>query len=223
MSGCRIVVYSEGKHDVGGRLDVEIDAADANLPALPRIVDRLIEKQAPRKYVCRSFRHLPQAIGKGKKLARKVSYARENAKGEFSAVVIVIDRDRDPNSKKIALLVEGRDALEHQGLPPCAVGTAVEAFDSWMIADPNAVEAAGGDKTRCHASPESLDGTEDTGRHAKCYAAAAFGGGDGLSSRYADVARRVRLDHLERCCPEGFAPFAKEVRERIGPAVQAGA
>jgi len=218
MSTRRIAVFSEGRHDLGSELDVELDRSA--LPALPRLVDRRIDQPDDTVYVCRSFHKTKRVLGgTTPKLAKKVARAlREASGGKFSSVVIVVDRDRDPDRTR--QLRQGRDLLEYQGLPPCAVGTAVETFDAWMIADPNAVEAAGGDKGKCHASPESLDGTEDRGRHPKSYAAAAFGGVDGLSVKYAAVARHLRIDYLERCCPQGFAPFAAEVRERIGPVVE---
>ena len=129
----------------------------------------------------------------------------------------MIDRDRQADRETIEDLRVARDRFSGESNLPCAVGAAVETFDAWMIADPEAVEAAGGDKKRCHPSPEALDGPEQGGNHPKCYAKAAFADSNGLSERYARVAATARIDHLERCCPEGFAPVACEVRERIGP------
>ena len=37
-----------------------------------------------------------------------------------------------------------------------------------------------------------------------------------MRAKYAIIAEKVDLELLVRACPEGFAPFAEEVRQRIG-------
>jgi len=213
-----VVVYSEGKHEVGGKLDEAL--APDDLPALPRIIHRLAGCPTRTKYVCRSVRRLKPVIGKGRKWAKKVIRAiRDAERGKSAAVVVVIDRDRETDAARIDLLRQGRDALSLLAFPPCAVGTAIEAFDAWMIADGKAIKAAGGDPTKGHPAPENLDGDEGTGRHPKDVAARVFSGKTGLATNYAAVAEHLDLALLARACPQGFKPFAAEVRERIGPVV----
>ncbi len=96
---------------------------------------------------------------------------------------------------------------------------AVEAFDAWMIADGNAVSAAGGDGSRSHPDPEKLSGKEGTGSHPKDRAAEIFGGHAKLTEAYMAVADNVDLEVLAKACPRGFEPFAEDVREKIRPAV----
>ena len=140
---------------------------------------------------------------------------------EFEAVVIVVDRDRNPNAERIVPLRQGRDEMTAGPFPSCAVGTAVEAFDAWMIVDGNAVKECEGVPTKTHLNPESLRGKEGkgVGQQPKEVAASIFGGSSGLAEKYAVVAKFLALDLLEKCCPQGFAPFADEVRQRIAPVV----
>jgi len=64
-----------------------------------------------------------------------------------------------------------------------------------------------------------LIGPNDTGKHPKDVAAVIFGSKAGLGGKYAVVAHHVDLDQLAKTCPKGFAPFADDVRRRIGPVV----
>ena len=191
------------------------------LPALPRLVHRLLGEPAGAKYDARLFRRIEHVRGKGdvwrKKAEAAISLAQEHG---FDAVVIVVDRDRDSKGGKCRPVFDGRDGMPGLGYPPCAVGCAIETFDAWMIADGKAVGAAGGDAARSHPSPESLDQEEGTGGHPKDRAIELFGSGRELTGAYAKVAAHVDLDLLEKLCPEGFAPFAEDVRDRIGPVVR---
>ncbi len=145
---------------------------------------------------------------------------------KFDALVYVIDRDRNRPANTIHAMQEGRDAAEKKTPLPCAVGTAVEAFDAWFIADANAVKAAGKgagwNQGATHPQPEKLGGEEGYGQHPKDLAAVILGGVIGLGDKYASIACHVDLDQLAKTCPKGFAPFADEVRRRIGPVVGAG-
>ncbi|MFB3894435.1 MAG: DUF4276 family protein [Phycisphaerae bacterium] len=221
MTDRTVVVYGDGKHELGGQLGKAL--ARDELPALPMLVDRLLDAPPSVRYVAFPFAQVPHARGKEHKLAKKVKRAILLAKAQKHAgAVILVDRDRLPDSERIKPLQEGRSALEHDlACPPCAVGMAVEAFDAWMIADGGALGKAGGNAARSHPSPETMDGVEGTGRHPKDRAAEVFGGGQGLGDKYAQVASHVDLGLLAKCCPKGFAPFAEEVTKRILPAVRA--
>jgi hypothetical protein len=136
-----------------------------------------------------------------------------------AAVVVLVDRDRRDNRETIAPLRAGRDAAARDSNIPCVVGQAVESFDAWMVADGKAIGAAGGSSSISHPKPEQLQGKEGTGDHPKDLAARIFGGSQGLGAKYAQVAAVVSIDVLKKACPDGFAPFAKEVEERLLPVV----
>lgn len=218
MSTCRVVVYGDGAYDLGPDLGEDVPARRAY--ALPRLIHRLLREPPAVTYTAKRFPRIPPVHGRGHKYARKaMSAIRQARQGGYQAAAIVIDRDRQRTSRKLVPLRAGRDQLEHQGFPPCAVGMAVEAFDAWMIADGSAVRAADGDPAQSHPSPEALSGKEGTGGHPKDLAIRAFGGKRELAANYAEIARHVDLALLERACPQGFAPFAEEVRGRVGPVV----
>ena len=218
MTTCRIAVYGDGRHELGRDLGREL--SPDSLPALPEFVHRLLRSPSHLTYTPKSFAAVPPVHARGHKYARKAQQAiRQAGRLQFAAAAILIDRDRQPDAKRILPLREGRDAMSYSGFPPCAVGMAVEAFDAWMIADSKAVQAAGGDSAMTHPSPESLEGKEGTGKHPKDVAAEVFGSKKALGGKYAVVAAKVDLSRLEEACPKGFRPFAAEVCERIGPVV----
>ncbi len=218
MSALGIAVYGEGKHELGGKLGQALSLD--SLPALPRLVQRLLEDPQEVAYTCFRFKDVRAVHTRGQKFGKKVIRAIRQARRDgFAALAVVIDRDAKPDSERVQALRQGRDALAGQEYPPCAVGTPVEAFDAWMITDPKAVRSAGGDHNQCRADPEKLDGKEGTGRHPKDVAGAIFGGKRGLASKYAAVAEKADLKLLRKNCPKGFAPFADEVETQILPVV----
>ncbi len=230
----RIMVFGDGPNELGkpelwGKW-LPVD----DLGALPRIVDRLLKNPEDVEYAAEKFKkNIPHTAIKiddipknaniptriKHKSARKVQNAILLAKARgCRAVVILIDRDTEPDSERIILLKKGRDSLAtYVGYPACAVGCAVETFDAWMIADGKAIKQAGGAGN--HKNPESLDGKEGTGKHPKDIAANIFDGKRNLSKKYAVVAENTDLLSLEKACPKGFKPFANEVREKILPAI----
>jgi len=212
-----IYVFGEGPHEIG-RLDDETLSEDA-LPALPQLVRRLLPADCDVRFKCRPIKDISthQVRGVGPSYRKKVSGAvRKACQAGATAAVIVIDRDRQNDRDRIGQLQEGRGSLDPGAYIPCAVGMAVETFDAWMIADADAMSAAmNGAQVQAHPSPESLGGTEARGGHPKTYAAEQLGGGQGLGEKYAVIAQHVHLGRLEAACPQGFRPFAREVREKL--------
>jgi hypothetical protein len=216
MSDLRIVIYGDGEFELG-EPGKEYSASD-DLPALPRLVHRLISEPYRARFTCRLFRKVSGAHGKGDRFEKKTMQAIREAKQQgFHAIVIAVDRDGHPASERLHPLAKGRDCMAGLGFPPCVVGAAVETFDAWMIADGKAIGAAGGDASKSHTDPERLSGKEGSGQHPKDRAMVLFGGRDSLGERYSRVAAVLDLELLSRCCPAGFEPFAREVRERIVP------
>jgi hypothetical protein len=208
------VIFGDGPDEIGSVLDEPLSGEE--LPALPRLVHRLLGEPEEVTYTCRRFKTVPRVRARGDRLARKAKSAIQQAKRDgFSAAVIVIDRDRAANRRRIHSLGTGRDEMQYSSTPPCAVGMAVETFDAWMIFDADAARKAGGDHTKCHPNPEALSRKEGTGEHPKDVAAAVFGGKQGLGTAYAAVASGVDLGRLKQVCHEGFAPFAADVDRHL--------
>ena len=220
MSSLRFVIYGEGPHELGSASDDPRRADDCG--ALPRLVHRLLGRPGLATYRTRTVNsmkhiHLPRAS----RLARKVAWALIEAKrAGDDAAVVVVDRDRQHNRDRIDAMRQGRDDAARKGCPPCVVGTAIETFDAWMIADGKAIGAAGGDGSISHPDPEKLDGKEGTGQHPKDRAARVFGGGGGLGHAYAAVAASVDIGLLKQRCPQGFTPFAADVETHLLPVVR---
>ncbi len=213
----RILVLGDGPNEIAREWETLL-ATD--LPALPRLVHRLLGEPSNVSYDLRLFRRVVHARGKGdaaeKKTEAVIRFARQN---RFHAIVILLDRDRASTSKKIRPLQDRREAIAVSAYLPCAIGCAIETFDAWMIVDGTAIGATGGKASRTHPDPEKLDEEEGTGRHPKDRAIELFGRRDVLTAAYAKVAATVSLELLGKACPKGFAPFAVEVKERIAPVV----
>jgi len=215
-----VAVFGEGPGELGHVRDRPLRPDE--LPALPQLIHRLLETNTAVTYTCSLFKDVKHVHGRGKKFAKKVvAVIRQAARMGHAAAVIVIDRDREADKERIEALREGRDSLNGPGHRACAVGVAVETFDAWMIADPAAIQQAGGDSGKSVAQPESLAGKPGSKDDPKMVAAEAFGlsKGVGLADKYAKAAAVADLETLAKKCPKGFRPFAEEVRERIRPAV----
>lgn len=216
MSKRRIVVFGEGAHELGQRLDSPL--SNDHLPALPCLIHRLLDEPDQAEYSCTAFKSVPAVHGKGPKFGKKVKRAILKAHQEgHQAAVIVIDRDAQPDAERIQAMRQARDEMVDGWYPPCAVTTAVETFDAWMIVDGKAIKESGGDHKNSHSDPEALDGRPGSGQHPKDKAAEIFGGLRGLGGKYAAAAKHADLGLLRRRCPKGFEPFAQEVEQQIGP------
>jgi len=221
MSSLRVAVFGDGESELGPRAGWGQPCAAPNLPALPYLVHRLAEASEDVVYVPDLFKPARHAhpSGRPSRMARKVARTLAGAcrKG-YGAVVVLVDRDRPENAGRIAEMRAGRESAAPEYYLPCAVGEAVYTFEAWILADPNAIVSAGGTADDLPANPEDLPAKES-----KRFATKAFAAAGRMTDAYAAVARKAKLEVLENRCPQGFKPFADEVRERIGPAVQASA
>ncbi len=223
MSDRVVMIFGEGPHEIGREYEKCLTTEDG-LPALPRLVDRLLGSPEGVSYRCfqlKRVRHVHHGRSRSG-LARKATEAIRLAAAEEDCVgaVIAVDRDRERDAVRIGQLREGRDAAASLTPIPAAVGAPVETFDAWMIADAKAMRAAGTGEEAPHPNPEGLNQKEGTGgNHPKDYAGSQFGGKQGLGAKYAVIAHEADLEQLRRVCRRGFAPFAREVCDRIGPVV----
>ncbi len=206
----KIVLFlNEGKHEMGGWKSRTEYSCQGQMPSLPRLVQRLLGREDV-QFVWESFRDVDKRRGKGNSWAKKVDGAiRHAVLHEFDAAVVMVDNDGDKADERRNPMRQERDELCNRLSKPhyCALAIPVEAFDAWMIVDPDAIAAAGGDKYKACHSPERL-------RQPKSTADNIFGTRDGLGlgPKYRIVAERVSLDLLRQQCPLGFQPFAQDVQ-----------
>ena len=122
----------------------------------------------------------------------------------------------------------GREQLQAAG-KACAVGVAVEKLEAWLLADEKALRLVLDDETiQRQPDPESLtsrDEHSDNNPKRRLSGIMEQAAGESVPSaevpeRYAAIAALTDLTVLEERCPQGFAPFAGQVRDLVRP--QAG-
>lgn len=204
----RVLIFSEGRHEMGTWQRGDEHSCKESLPALPQLVLRLLSRDDV-SLVCERFHDVRAEKGKGNRWGRKVKAAIRHATAHhFDAAVIVVDRDGDDDSEKQIPMRRVKDEFNSDStLSSCAVGTPVETFDTWMIVDSEAIEKAGGDKSKACHSPETLEHPKDRADEIFCTV-----GGTGLGPKYQIVAQYADLELLTSKCPQGFAPFAADVK-----------
>jgi len=177
------------------------------------------------------MRVLPRALQflHGKGLWKKAQFAKRQARNYGSAgVVFVMDSEGGPKAlaKRQGDLEKGRD---HE-LPefPMAVGVAHPCIEAWLLADASAIRRAVclAKDPEVPPEPEKCPAPcQDEEENPKRLLANAAG--TGKKSLSADECDRIAkaisdVDLVCRRCPQGFAPFADEVRARIRPLFKAG-
>ena len=213
MDRMGVLIFADGPHELGHDRG-QLLLPQGSLPPLPCLVHRLLGEPKHLTYKCLPFKAVKHAHGTGKGYRKKARLALLKAAQEgCKAAVILIDRDGPRKAWKLNHVKAGRDEVSDF---PCAVRMAIETFDAWMITDGKAVGQAGGKADQSHPSPETLDGPPESDQHPKRRAVKLFGT-ESLGAYYCAVAEHVRLDVLARQCPDGFAPFADEVKDRLGP------
>jgi hypothetical protein len=139
---------------------------------------------------------------------------------EADAIVMVVDREGLRNRDRIHDLNEGRDALQAAN-KPCAVGVAIEMIEAWLMADERALQQAlGSHSVGRQPDPETLASREEQsdlnpkGRLRRIMEQSL--GGPVYYEDYplhcAAIASTLAIGVLEERCPEGFRPFATQVR-----------
>jgi len=159
----------------------------------------------------------------GKGLWQKVWFAKREARYHGSAgAVFVMDSEGGPkeSADKRKQLEKGRD---HE-LPdfPMAVGVAHPCIEAWLLADGKAIQKAFALPQVPQVPPEPEEfpaPCRDKGSNPKALLARAAGLQRLLSAEEKDgIARAMNdMDLVCERCPEGFAPFAAEVKTHIRP------
>lgn len=217
------LILGEGPTDLG-RFDAD---GMLQLPGvLPILVERLLRERAPGMPIdfrVKEFKHIrqfkkrgvgPSVYGFANKL-RALLGIREGR--EADCVIAVTDRDGPSKTDKIEELNRGREQLRSAN-KPCAVGVAVEEIEAWLLADEQALRAAlNNDEIVRQPDPESLTSRNEhsdnnpKGRLERLIANSAVD--SDFTTVYARIASAVNMQVVEIRCPQGFAPFAGQVRE----------
>lgn len=220
----KMLLVSEGPRDIGRSRTHDGDAASP-AGALTVLVRRLLGEHFRREIHgweidCSELARVHEHSGGVSGFARKVQLAVVVAAARgYSCAAVVVDRDGPANSGRIGELRKGRELAEghHKDLADhTALGVAVETVEAWLLADEWGInEALHPTPPATECSPESLGGRRDTAEHPKTRFLSLVGTtGRTPAEAYDLVASAVRLDVVERACPQGFAPFATELRTR---------
>jgi hypothetical protein len=193
----RILVVSEGRSELAGGLLAllhRITGFPTSAFELKGIRDDL------RKRVYPKGQHAPYE----KLLLSWMSYGFDSG---FDAVVIVADRDGDPDRE--AGVVAAQSSRADYVLNRRAIGLAIETFDAWMLADEVALSKVCERTVNRQKAPESLS-KDDAKRIAKGFVEEC---GRGMGESYAGICQDLDLDVLTTRCPKGFKPFRDRVFE----------
>ena len=197
----RVLLVAEGVHELG---DEQVEGA------LSVLVRRLLDRQVTFTCIKVSSPEVELYMRPGKGLDNQkralgwVRYAREQKC--FDAIILIIDRDEKRQRQ------EGLDAAQEEPdlAFPRALGTAIEAFEAWMLADEKALSKALGLTVQRQPDPESIP-------RPKGICEAFPRGGARLRDVYARIAQVTDLATIEKRCPKGFGPFAQRVRALASP------
>ena len=182
---------------------------------LPVLVHKLCGQ--PKQMLVRP-RSIPFLLGKT--LAKKVQFARRQARYSQSAgIVFVVDSDGDWKGKYMQLK-KGRDTDQVPDFPT-ALGVAHPCIEAWLLADEKAIQRAFklSKPPVLPEQPEALPASKQDENHPKNVLRNAVDRSKPLSAREkSDIANHMGdMEILKKRCPQSFAPFAKEVQENIQP------
>jgi len=187
----RVLVVSEGKHELSG--------------ALENLLKRLGGVGASLTFDRVSNNTIHAVHGKGRGyFKRAVRWLKEAEDRGANALILLIDEDG--RSERIT---EIRDAQDyHQSQLARAMGVAIRMFDAWMLADEKALTEVLGYTVNRQPDPET------TGHPKQVCADLLAESGNQISPRdmYAQVSAKIDIDDLCARCPLGFEPFAAHVR-----------
>ena len=195
----RILVVSEGRHELGG--------VGEESP-LAILVERIISRPAEftREKVSspkvRIHRKPGEPGGFWKRALVWIRYAKIQ---EFDALVLVIDQDGSRQGEQEIANAQADD----QVALPRALGVAIRTFDAWMLADERSLTAVLGSEIPRQKDPESIRDPKAVSRELLSNSITDCS----LTEMYAAVARGLDVATLESRCPQGFALFAERLRQ----------
>lgn len=210
----KILIVSEGGRDIGHGYAAE----GAVVVLARRVIEARLGRELHESEVDRgTLPRINSLSGAASGYERKVKLAIVEAQARgCSAVAIVVDRDGRKNKARIEQLCAGRELAASESIPladKTVVAVAIETVEAWLIADIKAINDAcrPQDPADECPNPEGIWGPKGTSKHPKDLFLSLI---DTPQGRYEAVARRIRLDVLEKRCPDGFGRFAEELRRR---------
>jgi len=215
----RLLLASEGGRDIGRSGHDPERHAGAVRVLVARIVGHKLGRQLkPEEVVARKLPRLHHGNGQPSGYPRKVDLAIKGAMVDgYTAVVIVVDRDRTPGRERLKSLEKGV-AMARAGNCPLAdrtaVGVAIETAEAWLLADEVALNAVLGldPKWTALPDPETLGGRPGAGDHPKVVFSKALAEGTCTPQEpYTSVAEAANLDTVTARCPNGFGELRKRV------------
>jgi len=188
----KLLLVSEGKHELGG--------------ALESLVRRLSASELELHHAKVSEGSIHTHRGKGQGFyKRAVRWLLEARKRGYEAIALVIDEDG--HAERAAELTE---AQQYSGIDfPRAFGIAIRTFDAWMLADECALTSVLGCPVHRQRTTEVLTNPKQTCRDLLAASNKSFS----QTEMYARLADLVDLALLAERCPKGFASFADRVRQ----------
>lgn len=209
-----IYFFGEGKTDLGE----DRDSGPPSTGVVPILVSTICGKPGRMRAKRRRYPFL-----QGKGLWKKVRFAKQQAFGRSAGAVFVVDSQGNLKTctDKLASLEKGRDAWAPDF--PMAVGVSQPSIEAWLLADPSAIRRA----LRLTQpldppeAPESLPAPCQDNRHNPKTVLASVCHSDqkdlAATEKWAIAAAMTDMPLARTRCPKSFAPFADEVRQRIGP------
>jgi len=212
-----IDIIGEGKTDV----PQEEKPHPPDQGVVPILVSKLCG-QPKHLFVRTRQSQIPFLIQKNS-LAQKVRFARRQARISQSAgLVFVVDSDGDWKGKYTEL-AKGRD-MDQVPEFPTALGVAHPRVEARLLADADAIRRAFGlpQTPAIPERPEALPASKKDKNHPKNVLKAAAGKSKVLSAEEKTqiAGKMTDTDLLKQRCQMNFAPFAKEVEDRIRPLFQ---
>ena len=193
----KILLVSEGPHELGP------DHSDGALDRLTRKMLRSDASFTAMKVSDPSVKtHRLRGKGGGTEKRVRMWIRRAQREG-FDAIILVIDRDKEPDRIRQMELVQDDENVTF----PRALGVAIVRFDAWMLADEQAIGKALGCQIDAQKAPESNRDPKSDLRSLQRQS--EFD--SGLPQLYALIAQHAKIDQLKHRCPKGFAPFAQRV------------
>ena len=151
---------------------------------------------------------------------RKLRYARGIAAGEgLVGVVAIVDADRAPPGSRLRKLRKARKDERAAGYDlPIAVGEAKPHTEAWLLDDAQAVRSALTLGEAVAVPPVRNLGDAKGALEALLEASSR---GDEPKIVWADIAAELVLDRCPHAKRTGFAAFAEDVKDELGPVAQA--
>jgi hypothetical protein len=217
----QILILGEGPTDLGRlALDGTLET-EGTLPILVRKILNAVAPELPIDVRAQQISKKPRLFPASARRMGRSQYGYANRlwgllglkEGrDADAIVAVVDRDGKQNKDRIEELNKGRQELSSEN-KACAVGVAIEMIEAWLLADEKALRDALSDATmQRQPDPESLKDPKGKLREILTGAVSREIQTGDFPDHYAAIAKAVAVAVLEQRCPEGFGPFAEQVR-----------